>query len=220
MTVSLGSLSSMGDKDLSLELTSYNQPSSIDQANIGDANGAIHFQNSGHSPHPPLLTPSSSCAFSSQSQQHFTAAGGLVVSKPVAKGVSSKPPSKLPEQPASQDGRFTSAQKVKKKPLTRDQSTLAQLLTALNKLQSDFTTFLNDFNHNSQPPLPSLPPSSAASPPPSAPTTSLSTLTPQFQDFIPNIMPQTRACPDLLSCLLYHRQPILPSPHSSQTLTF
>ncbi|KAJ3803464.1 hypothetical protein F5876DRAFT_85291 [Lentinula aff. lateritia] len=62
-----------------------------------DSNGAIHFQDSGHSHHLPLLSSSSLRSFTSQSCDSFAAAGGLVVSKPSAKGMSlSKLPSKLP----------------------------------------------------------------------------------------------------------------------------
>ncbi|KAJ3902608.1 Endonuclease/exonuclease/phosphatase [Lentinula edodes] len=171
---------------ISLRTKSSSQPAII---RLNDANGAIHFQNAGHSPLSPLLNPSSSRAFSSQSRDGFAATGGLAVSKPIAKGMSSsKLPLKPLEQPAGRDGRFTSAQKGKKKTpttiqressfpdllyppdfkldkhppkekagdqnihvernfihlhqlLTLDQSTLAQLLTTLNKLQSDFTAF-------------------------------------------------------------------------------
>ncbi|KAJ3885855.1 hypothetical protein GG344DRAFT_82275 [Lentinula edodes] len=214
---------------------------------LNDANGVIHFQNAGLSSHPPILSPSSSRPFSSQSRDGFAAAGGLVVFKPAAKGApSSKLPLKPPEHPAGQDGRFTSAQKGKKRVpvtiqressfpdllyppdfkldkrppkekagdrdfriernfihlhqlLTLDQSTLAQLLTALNKLQSDFTTFLDDFNHNSQPSLPPLPPPSASPPSPPAPTTPLSTLTPEPSGSTSDVMALTGTPPDLLS---------------------
>ncbi|KAJ3897479.1 hypothetical protein F5879DRAFT_995980 [Lentinula edodes] len=222
---------------ISLRPKSSSQPAIIC---LNNANGVIHFQNAGLSSHPPLLSPSSSRAFSSQSRDGFAAAGGLVVSKPAAKGAPSlKLPSKPLERPAGQDGCFTSAQKGKKRVpatvqressfpdllyppdfkldkhppkekagdrdlwmewnfihlhqlLTLDQSTLTQLLTALNKLQSDFTMFLNDFNHNLQPSL-TLLPSPSASPP------SLSTLTPEPLGSTSDFMALTGTCPDLLS---------------------
>ncbi|KAJ3893197.1 hypothetical protein GG344DRAFT_75186 [Lentinula edodes] len=159
-----------------------------------DSNGAIHFQNALCSPTPPLLNPSSSRPFTSQSRDNFAAAGGLVVSKPNPSGrSSSKPTTNLPIRPAGHDGRFTSAQKGKKKVpatvqkessfpdllypanfkldkrppkekagerdirieqnfirihqlLTQDQLASNQLLTALNKLQSDLTGFINRSN--------------------------------------------------------------------------
>ncbi|KAJ3884722.1 hypothetical protein GG344DRAFT_83601 [Lentinula edodes] len=245
---------------ITLRTESSSQPAII---RLNDANGAIHFQNAGHSPLNPLLNPSSSRAFSSQSRDSFAAAGSFVVSKPVAKGASSsKLPSKPLERPAGRDGRFTSAQKGKKKTpttiqrelsfpdllyppdfkldkrppkekagdrdirvernfihlhqlLTLDQSTLAQLLTTLNKLQSDFTTFLNDPNHISQP---LLPPPSFTPPLPPVPTTSLSTPTPVSQDSAHTVMPQIGMCPDLLSRLTDGPSvPVLPlhkRPHS------
>ncbi|KAJ4487023.1 Endonuclease/exonuclease/phosphatase [Lentinula edodes] len=68
------------------------------------------------SPTLPLLNPSSSQPFTSQSRDSFAAAGGLVVSKPNPSGQSSsKPTPNLPVRPAGHDGRFTSAQKGKKK---------------------------------------------------------------------------------------------------------
>ncbi|KAJ3864825.1 hypothetical protein EV359DRAFT_63693 [Lentinula novae-zelandiae] len=208
---------------------SSSQPAII---RLNDANGVIHFQNAGLTSHPP---------------PHLAPAGGLVVSKPAAKGAPLlKLPSKPLERPAGQDGRFTSAQKGKKRApatiqressfpdllyppdfkldkrppkekagerdlriernfihlhqlLTLDQSTLAQLLTALNKLQSDFTAFLNDFNLNSQPSLPPLPPPSASPPSPPAPTTPLSTLTPEPSGSTSDVRGLTGTCPDLLS---------------------
>ncbi|KAJ3927051.1 MAG: hypothetical protein NXY57DRAFT_965873 [Lentinula lateritia] len=143
-----------------------------------DSNGAIHFQNALCSPTPPLLNPSSSRPFTSQSRDNFAAAGGLVVSKPNRGGrSSSRPTANLPIRPAGHDGHFTSAQKGKKKVpatvqkessfpdllypanfkldkrppkkkqlLTQDQSASNQLLTALNKLQSDLTGFINRSN--------------------------------------------------------------------------
>ncbi|GAW04366.1 hypothetical protein LENED_006147 [Lentinula edodes] len=159
-----------------------------------DSNGAIHFHNALRSPALPLLNPSSSRPFTSQSRDSFAEAGGLVVSKPSPCGrLSSKHSPNLPVRPAGHDGRFTSAQKGKKKVpatvqkessfpdllypanfnldkrppkekagerdiriernfirihqlLTEDQSASNQLLTALNKLQSDFTNFINRSN--------------------------------------------------------------------------
>ncbi|KAJ3886095.1 hypothetical protein GG344DRAFT_69958 [Lentinula edodes] len=81
-----------------------------------DSNGAIHFQNALRPPTLPLLNPSSSRPFTSQSRDSFAAAGGLVVSKPNPSGrSSSKPTPNSPVRPAGHDGRFTSAQKGKKK---------------------------------------------------------------------------------------------------------
>ncbi|KAJ3871984.1 hypothetical protein F5051DRAFT_445624 [Lentinula edodes] len=81
-----------------------------------DSNGAIHFQNALHSPTLPLLNPSSSRPFTSQSRDSFAAVGGLVVSKPnPSSRLSSKPTPNLPVRPAGHDGRFTLAQKGKKK---------------------------------------------------------------------------------------------------------
>ncbi|KAJ3879890.1 hypothetical protein F5051DRAFT_401523 [Lentinula edodes] len=212
-----------------------------------DSNGAIHFQDSGHASSPPLLSPSSLRPFASQSRDSFAAAGGLVVSKLGAKGnSSSKLPSKLPEQPAGQDGRFTSAQKGKKRApttiqkessfpnllyppdfkldkrppkekagdrdiriernfihihelLTQDRSVSGQLLTALNKLQSDFTGFLSDFNHTSQPSSPPFPLPLPTPSPLSTPTSPLPTFTPDTQDSLRTVTLQTGSFGDLLS---------------------
>ncbi|KAJ4489030.1 hypothetical protein C8R41DRAFT_867841 [Lentinula lateritia] len=173
---------------------------------------------------------------------------------PTTKGASSsKLPSKPLELPAGQDGRFTSAQKGKKKTpttiqressfpdllyppdfkldkrppkekagdqdirvernfihlhqlLTLDHSTLAQLLTTLNKLQADFTVFLNNPNHISQL---SLPPPSSTPPLPPVPTTP----TPVPQDSTHVVTPQTGTCPDLLSRIMDSPSVPVPPPH-------
>ncbi|KAJ3845721.1 hypothetical protein EV368DRAFT_90214 [Lentinula lateritia] len=178
---------------------------------------------------PSLLPPSSSHAFSSQFHDCFAEAGSLIVSGPIAKGVSSsKLPLKLPEWLAEQDGCFASAQKGKEKGADghSERILIPDLLyppdfrldrhppkekagdqdihiecnfihlhqprpihnfsAAVNKLPSDFTTLLDDFNHSSQLLLPPLLPPSAAPAPPSAPITPLSALTPEVQDSIPN----------------------------------
>ncbi|KAJ3927303.1 MAG: hypothetical protein NXY57DRAFT_965608 [Lentinula lateritia] len=169
-----------------------------------DSNGVIHFQNSTFSPPLPLLKPSSSRPFTSQSRESFAAAGGLVVSKSSPGGQSSsKPTANLPVRPAGHDGRFTSTQKGKKRApstvqkessfpdllypanfkldkrppkekagerdvrikrnfirihqlLTQDQLASNQLLTAFNKLQSDLTSFIDNYNLKPEP-LPQAP---------------------------------------------------------------
>ncbi|KAJ3926709.1 MAG: hypothetical protein NXY57DRAFT_1043034 [Lentinula lateritia] len=223
---------------------SYNYPPAIIRQN--DSNGAIHFQDSGHAFRPPLLSPSSLRPLASQFHDSFAAVGGMVVSKLGTKGnSSSKIPAKLPEQPAGQDGRFTSAQKGKivlltiqkessfpnllyppdfkldKRPpkergrgwdiriernfihihqlLTQDQSVSGQLLTALNKLQTNFTGFLSDFNHTSQPPLPPLPLPSSTPAALSTPASPLPTFTPDTQDCLHNVTLQTGSYHNLLS---------------------